>query len=512
MLALTIICVIITSSLLVRSQSTLFSDLSFQHITNEDFNGVNMDIGWVEFASCKEGCKYSSAHAMCDTDDHSLKYPNGWTQQQMIDIARYAITVKILPSSDIPGSESETTEYAVKSDICSNPIYALNNGYELSFTLDLTTSFVTGFTDLNNWIGSNNAKNRMENSFYPSNINLGAEPRLIIDDDCFYHASGNTDGLHIVISIDGDSDWTDCMYDYTTKVGHDIKIWIGFDKNKAKICQVISSEEYALIATADPTAFPTINPLTIHPSSAPSNAPTSLPTNDPSKLPSTSLPTALPTDLPTNHPSSAPSYKPTHLPTNNPSEIPSLTPSKTITSLPTIHPYVTPTLHPTIDLLVALSTISYTRTATDSPIDEDLKVNDPDIVVLIMWIIVSILLFVSLVVLCYIAIWFYNKRHAQMLASRNTAVQSTDTMTNTVDQQPQIQKVVMSQMAHAQNINRHVVNDIVDQEMGDYANDSDSDSDNDDLWEQHETQNDTQTAGANVTRGEVNEMNHETRG
>eukprot|EP01083_Nonionella_stella_P154771 499143_1 len=124
---------IITSSLLmVQSQSTSFADLSFEHITNEDFNVVNMDIGWIEFASCKEGCTWEPDTSGCDNDDHLLQYPNGWTQQQMIDIARYAITVKILPSTDIPGDE--TIEYAVKADICSNPIYALNNGYELSFT------------------------------------------------------------------------------------------------------------------------------------------------------------------------------------------------------------------------------------------------------------------------------------------------------------------------------------------------------------------------------------------
>eukprot|EP01083_Nonionella_stella_P179300 636194_1 len=109
---------IITSSLLmVQSQSTSFADLSFEHITNEDFNAVNMDIEWIEFTSCKEGCSWEPDTSDCDNDDHLLQYPNGWTQQQMIDIARYAITVKILPYTDIPGDE--TIDYAAATNTTS---------------------------------------------------------------------------------------------------------------------------------------------------------------------------------------------------------------------------------------------------------------------------------------------------------------------------------------------------------------------------------------------------------
>eukprot|EP01083_Nonionella_stella_P092119 257764_1 len=454
MLALTIICVIITSSLLVRSQSTLFSDLSFQHITNEDFNGVNMDIGWVEFASCKEGCKYSSAHAMCDTDDHSLKYPNGWTQQQMIDIARYAITVKILPSSDIPGSESETTEYAVKSDICSNPIYALNNGYELSFTLDLTTSFVTGFTDLNNWIGSNNAKSRLGNS-----CNHGSKARLIIDDDLFYQACGNFGGLHILFEGVGD---INCLWEYEKIVGHDIKIWIGFDKNKAKICEVISSQEYALVATADPTAVPTTD------STSPTDEPSSFPSNEPSRMPA-----KIPTFNPSQMPSDVPSFNPNIITTAEPSDTPADNPSILIVA--NIDPKDTQVTNSMTE--IATDTVYIYSSHDGDEFIEPMKPNNDELYLYLG--IIS-----AAIVICGVSV-------AVLIAYMQCKYKKESEISQIVaHQQPQ-------------------------QPQNKYANDSDSDNDNDDLWKQHETQKDTQTAGvtigANLTKREANAMDHETR-
>eukprot|EP01083_Nonionella_stella_P065221 170694_1 len=301
-----LINIILLMICIYQSIATLFTDLLFQHNTIEDFNGVNMNIGWVQFASCKEGCS-----GTCDNNDHSLIYPNEWTKQELIDLSKYAITVKILPSSDVPGAEN--TEYAVTADVCSNPIYALNNGYELTHTLDLATSLISGFTDLNYWIGSSNAKNRMTNSCYNYGRSLGGAPLLISDNE-FYFACGNSGGLHIHI---GNSKGTTCRYNYANNVGHDITIWIGFDSTKTKMCELISPLNYALSTVTDqPTDLPTNQPSSA--SAAPSNTPTTLPTDAPSKVPSTAIPSSIPTitpitSTPTGTPSNAPSTSSTRI-------------------------------------------------------------------------------------------------------------------------------------------------------------------------------------------------------
>eukprot|EP01083_Nonionella_stella_P161862 530659_1 len=97
----------------VQSASNQLSDIIFQYTTTEMFNDIQMGIGWIEFASCQEGE---------GSTDYSLMYPNGWTEEQILNISKYAVTMKILPSTDNLGSE--TTDYAVTADVCSNPIFA----------------------------------------------------------------------------------------------------------------------------------------------------------------------------------------------------------------------------------------------------------------------------------------------------------------------------------------------------------------------------------------------------
>ena len=98
-----------------------------------------MEIGWIEYSSCIEGANPSTLNSDFSSD-------------QLLQLAQQAVTVKILPSTDIPG-HSETAYYAMMADLCSNPIFALNNGYSLSFTLD--ENFVPSPSDPGNWIGDN---------------------------------------------------------------------------------------------------------------------------------------------------------------------------------------------------------------------------------------------------------------------------------------------------------------------------------------------------------------------
>ena len=107
-------------------------------------------------------------YVSCNESNNTVfSYHTGYTQQQLTNFAQYGITVKLLPSTDTPGS-NENSNYTVKADICSNPVYALNTGYEISYVLDESTSppVITGQADLNNWIGTSTAKNRLSNSCY----------------------------------------------------------------------------------------------------------------------------------------------------------------------------------------------------------------------------------------------------------------------------------------------------------------------------------------------------------
>eukprot|EP01084_Bolivina_argentea_P176063 304743_1 len=132
---------------------SIFPNITFDHASiNEDFDGTRMDIGWIKYATCMEG-RISSSKL------NALKYPNHVSLEKLLNISKYAVTVKFLPSSDIPDGVNENIEYAVKAHICSNPIYALNNGYQLSWTLNITTSLIIGYANIGNWIGAVEAKN-----------------------------------------------------------------------------------------------------------------------------------------------------------------------------------------------------------------------------------------------------------------------------------------------------------------------------------------------------------------
>ena len=111
---------------------------------------------------------------------------------ELVDLAQYAVTVKILPSTDIPG-QSEDATYAVMADLCSNPIYALNHGYSMSYVVDEDFT-VTSLSDTSNWIGTDAALGLMWNSCYgPTGIGLDA---MSLEDGPYW-ACGNTGGIII---------------------------------------------------------------------------------------------------------------------------------------------------------------------------------------------------------------------------------------------------------------------------------------------------------------------------
>jgi len=202
------------------------ADTEWEATSTETFDGVNMEIGWIQYSHCMEG-------------DNANLYNQDYSMGDLIEMAETAITVKIMPSGEIPG-QSETASYTVMADLCSNPIYALNRGYTMSWQVDETSDppVVTGVADTNNWIG---ATNLMWSSCYGDD-SYGAEPSTL-DHGYVYHACGNIYGLHI-----RHDEEDRCWFDWQTYTGHNISVWLGFDKYFSdRYCDFDDAGDYSLM-------------------------------------------------------------------------------------------------------------------------------------------------------------------------------------------------------------------------------------------------------------------------
>ena len=147
------------------------------YTTTETFDNVEMQIKWIPFLSCNEG-------------------PNRWTWNADYDAledllvkAQDAVTVKILPSTDVPGS-SETAEFAVMAELCSDPVHSLNSGYTISYTVDESGNSI-GMEDGSNWIGSTGAVKRLKTS-------CGSTEKIDDFFGSFYCACNNQAGLYSI--------------------------------------------------------------------------------------------------------------------------------------------------------------------------------------------------------------------------------------------------------------------------------------------------------------------------
>eukprot|EP01084_Bolivina_argentea_P311234 538702_1 len=267
-----------------KSHIETFSNITFDYLSfSEEFDGTIMDIGWVKYSHCTEG------HG---SNINGMKY---WkTLQELVDMARYAITFKILPSNDLP-----YTQFALKAKLCSNPIYALNNGYELSYTLNTTTSHVEGYGSDDYWIGSLTAIIRTRNYCYhhindqndyqaECNKEKPQYAKRLIDGHIYWSGENPSGGIYLSDNRK-QSVWESnpqCVWKWDVIFGHNITLWLGFDAEKVRSCVksgVPNSEDYILKVVA-PTFTPTVAP-TSSPSVAPTYNPTLFPTNSPTSSP-----------------------------------------------------------------------------------------------------------------------------------------------------------------------------------------------------------------------------------
>jgi len=211
---------------------------NYDYVSTEDFGGENMMIGWIEYASCVEGNNPPVFNEAVSRMHSS------------------AITVKILPSTDVPG-HSETSAYAVTAKLCSNPVYAFNSGYAMSWVVDQTTDppLITGLADTDNWIGDNAATLM---GMHCSEWGVDDEPPTL--DSQIYGAACNGAGIHIQSLMDIGN----CYFD-ETPVGHDITVWMGFDAVDQRACSLESDGSYSLESKPDSDEETTAAPGTTMP-------------------------------------------------------------------------------------------------------------------------------------------------------------------------------------------------------------------------------------------------------
>ena len=203
-------------------------NLTFDYVSNEEFIiGAPMTIGWIKYASCTEGSNTSQNALIFDNIDY------------INNISVYAITVKILPTGEIPGVH-ENINFSVKAAICSNPIFAFNAGYELTYELNVSSELIIDNSSWYDWIGTDKVRDRMKNdmSLLQQTL-LGTSPQQGAGyGGNFFWGRSNFGGMHI-------QQTPSCEWDYDDTLGENITIWMGFHILGTKWCQVQSTPNRA---------------------------------------------------------------------------------------------------------------------------------------------------------------------------------------------------------------------------------------------------------------------------
>ena len=86
-----------------------FGPIDFEVNSTMNFSDESMDIGWITFGSCTYG------------SGDLLAYNSDFTYSELLDLARYAVTVMIGPSTNVPGVSMDA-DLTNTADLCSNPV------------------------------------------------------------------------------------------------------------------------------------------------------------------------------------------------------------------------------------------------------------------------------------------------------------------------------------------------------------------------------------------------------
>eukprot|EP01083_Nonionella_stella_P019073 53016_1 len=215
----------------------------------------------------------------CDVINKDFRYQSPFVDlASFITFSNHAISAKL-----VPRNASNPADYEVQTVQCGNPIWNLNNGWEMSYTTDPTTGFITAQADhINDWIGTSTAKARLANVCIEDGAGaaIGTNPHPL-NSGLVYQACGNAVGIHLSHT----TQWKWC--EWTSKAdGQGIDLYLGFDPELATDCRTSApstSPTYAPSLASQPSNSPSIPP-----SQLPSYAPTQ-PSQVPSNAPSQSI-------------------------------------------------------------------------------------------------------------------------------------------------------------------------------------------------------------------------------
>ena len=249
--AISILCILLVHIILFinAQQPSAFDHISY----NEDFNGLNMNIGWLKLLSCNEG----NTNSWAGNDINQFTFPSNF-DDIINNSLPYAITIKFLDSSLTPNNDSSAGDYMVKADICSYPVFALNNNLELSFTIDLNTKLKSGASNIDNWTGSPTAISRMESDFNCPSIVNNSSPYPIYNlsqsDQLIVFMGWCGQSLHVDLNR-GTGAPSRCAWQIKQQYGVNIDVYIGFEIDGNK-CHLETNGNYSLTTPA-PTRIQT---------------------------------------------------------------------------------------------------------------------------------------------------------------------------------------------------------------------------------------------------------------
>jgi len=168
--------------------------------TTEIFNGVSHGIHWKQIMVCTEGIFKNGLFNWIHAED------------ERNNLAQSAITMKIQPRGG--HTNDEYNKYAVVAIPGSKPMQRLNKLEPLSCDENMSSP-----SDLSEWNGSNEAKNRLITTNGCSNGHFAQESGYV------YWAYGNVNGMHIIPNYATTKEL--CRWEWSAHVGQDIEVYYG---------------------------------------------------------------------------------------------------------------------------------------------------------------------------------------------------------------------------------------------------------------------------------------------
>eukprot|EP01083_Nonionella_stella_P272254 923089_1 len=167
----------------------------------------------------------------CDVINKDFRYQSPFVDiASFVSFSNHAISVKLVPKN-----ASNPADFEVQTVQCSNPVWNLYNGWEMSYTTDPTTQFITGQADpITDWIGTSTAKARLANVCIEDGAGaaIGTNPHPL-NSGVIYEACGNVAGLHLAQH----SNWKWCEWDIDNTTGGGIDFYLGFDPQLMTDCR-----------------------------------------------------------------------------------------------------------------------------------------------------------------------------------------------------------------------------------------------------------------------------------